>query len=121
MKPDINDVTKQLDEPLLNELLDGSYKCPSIAKDKGKKAANLNENIMHSVREACSILRLRKPVQPHDFAGIDNNYDRKVSAYHVSSDSSVAPSRNDVDKGDTYGADLCSSNKVSLKRNVESG
>ncbi|KAA8522458.1 hypothetical protein F0562_013181 [Nyssa sinensis] len=48
LKQDIYDVTKHVDELSLNELLDGSYKCPSFARDKGKRAANLNENIMNS-------------------------------------------------------------------------
>lgn len=111
-KPDIYDLTKHVDELSLNGLLDGSHKCPSFTKDKGKKVANLNENILHSVREACSILRLQKPIQPQNFAGIDDTYNQKVSTCLVGTHSSLA-SRNDSDKGDTYNKDPSLCNKDS--------
>lgn len=115
LKPDTSDVTKHLDELSVNELLDGSYKCPSFAKDKGKKAANLNENILHSVRKACSILRQRKPLQSQNSAEIDNSYNQKVSTCPLSSDTSVA-TRNDSDKGDTCTTDLSSHDKDSFSK-----
>ncbi|THF94373.1 hypothetical protein TEA_029356 [Camellia sinensis var. sinensis] len=115
LKPDTSDVTKHLDELSVNELLDGSYKCPSFAKDKGKKAANLNENILHSVRKTCSILRQCKPLQSQNSAEIDNSYNQKVSTCPLSSDTSVA-TRNDSDKGDTCTTDLSSHDKDSFSK-----
>lgn len=114
MKSDTSDVTKHLDELSVNELLDGSYKGPSFAKDKGKKAANLNENVVHSVRNAFSILRLHKPLHNQNSSEIDNSCNRKVSTCSVSSDASVA-SRNAGDKGDTSTVHPSSYDKVSLK------
>ncbi|XP_028104406.1 uncharacterized protein LOC114303487 [Camellia sinensis] len=115
LKPDTSDVTKHLDELSVNELLDGSYKCPSFAKDKGKKAANLNENILHSVRKTCSILRQCKPLQSQNSVEIDNSYNQKVSTCPLSSDTSVA-TRNDNDKGDTCTTDLSSHDKDSFSK-----
>lgn len=117
MKADTYDVTKHLDELSVNELLDGSYKGPSFAKDKGKKAANLNETIVQSVRKACSILRLHKPLQNQNSTEIDNSCNLKVSTCPVSSDASAA-SRNAGDKGDSSTVHPCSSDMVSLKRNL---
>lgn len=112
MKSDTYDVTKHLDELSVNELLDGSYKGPSFAKDKAKKPANLNENVLHSVRKACSILR-HKPLHNQNSYEIDNDCNRKVSTCSVSSDASVA-SRNANDKGDSSTVHLSSHDKVRI-------
>ncbi|KAJ4957022.1 hypothetical protein NE237_013805 [Protea cynaroides] len=96
-KSDIHDATKQVDELSLNELLDGSYKCPTLCQDKGKKAANTNENILHSVRKACSILQLQRPVQ-------------KALTWLVTS-GSCGTSSMDCYKVDTNTANLTSSRK----------
>ncbi|KAG5539607.1 hypothetical protein RHGRI_019970 [Rhododendron griersonianum] len=118
LKSDTSDVTKHLDELSVNELLDGSYKGPSFAKDKGKKAANLNEMVVQSVRNALSILRLHKPLHNQNSSEIDNSCNRKVSTCPVSSDTSVA-SRNAGDKGDTSTVHPSSYDKVqdSLSKN----
>lgn len=58
MKSDNRDVTKDLSDLSLSELLDGSYACPVGSKDKGKKATTMNENVLHSVRKACSLFEL---------------------------------------------------------------
>ncbi|XP_059639780.1 uncharacterized protein LOC132282176 isoform X2 [Cornus florida] len=110
-KQDSFDVTKHVDELSLNELLDGSYKCPSFTKDKGKKAANSNETFLNSVRSIFSILRLRKPIRPQNSADIDNSCNHKVTTCLVSSGSCVA-GRSDGDRGDTYTKDRSSCNKM---------
>ncbi|KAF5201455.1 hypothetical protein FRX31_008958 [Thalictrum thalictroides] len=45
LKSDIHDVTKHVEVLSLRDLLDGSYQYPSLRQDKGKKAANTNENL----------------------------------------------------------------------------
>ncbi|KAA8520881.1 hypothetical protein F0562_011554 [Nyssa sinensis] len=115
LKQDICDVTKHVDDLLLNELLDGSYKCPGFAKEKGKKAANLNENIMNLVKQACYILRLQKPTQPQNFAEINTSYNQEVSTCPVSSVSCIA-GRSDSNKGGTYTTDHSSCNKFQDSR-----
>lgn len=59
LKPDAHDITKLIDDISLDELLDGSYKCPTVGKEKGKKPAITSENILHSVRKSVSILQHR--------------------------------------------------------------
>ncbi|KAL3499293.1 hypothetical protein ACH5RR_038386 [Cinchona calisaya] len=70
------DVTKLVDELPLNELLDGSYNYLTLAKDKGKAVENSNENLLQSVRKACSLLRLQNPVHTQNSADTDNNYNQ---------------------------------------------
>ncbi|PSS09378.1 Plasma protease C1 inhibitor like [Actinidia chinensis var. chinensis] len=111
LKPDAYDVTAHLDELSVNELLNGSYKGLSFSKDKGKKSAILNDNILQSVRKACSVLRLHKPLKTKNSAEIDNSCNHKVSACPVSSNASVA-GRNVGDRGDTCTADLSSYDKA---------
>ncbi|KAK2984591.1 hypothetical protein RJ640_018969 [Escallonia rubra] len=111
-KPETSDVTKHVDELSLNELLDGTCKFPGSSKDKGKKATNLNDNLLHPVREACSVLRLRKNVRTQNSAESDSSHNLKVSTCLVSSGSSVA-SRYDADKTDIYATNLSSCNKDS--------
>ncbi|XAR55099.1 hypothetical protein NMG60_11030491 [Bertholletia excelsa] len=108
-KPYPCDVTKYLDDLLVNDLLDGHYKCPSFAKDKGKKSTNSSESIVQSVRKACSILQCR-PIQNQNTNGIDDNYYWKSSTCPVSSDT-VVPCGNDSDKGDSCAVDLSSHEK----------
>ncbi|GFZ16442.1 hypothetical protein Acr_25g0008510 [Actinidia rufa] len=111
LKPDTYDVTAHLDDLSVNELLDGSYKGPSFSKDKGKKTAILNDNILQAVRKACSVLRLHKPLKTKNSAEIDNSCNHKVSTCPVSSNASVA-GRNVDDRGDTCTADPVSHDKV---------
>ncbi|KAG1330385.1 hypothetical protein COCNU_02G003530 [Cocos nucifera] len=70
LKSDLHDVTKYMDDLSLNELLDSSYKYPSLCPAKGMRAPSVNENILSSVRKACSILPLR--------GAVDNNVDGKA-------------------------------------------
>ncbi|KAJ0778998.1 hypothetical protein HanPI659440_Chr06g0221681 [Helianthus annuus] len=66
-KRDIRDFAKHVDEVSLNELLDGSYKCPDSIKVKEQSTEGLNGSILLSVREACSVTSksLLKPQQTH--------------------------------------------------------
>ncbi|TXG50580.1 hypothetical protein EZV62_023104 [Acer yangbiense] len=72
LKSDVNDVTNLVDGLSLKDLLDGSYDCPSLSKDKGNKAANKNENFLLSVRKVCTILPRSKPVQSPNYAEMDS-------------------------------------------------
>ncbi|KAI3453761.1 hypothetical protein Pfo_010424 [Paulownia fortunei] len=110
LKPDVFDITKYVDEPSLDELLRGSYTCPCIAKDKGKKAANSNSNLLQSVRNACSVLQAQKVLQAQNCAEIDNSCIRKVSTGLVTVSSAIG--QTDGYKGDSCTADLPSSDKV---------
>uniref|UniRef100_A0A2P2KVZ7 Uncharacterized protein n=1 Tax=Rhizophora mucronata TaxID=61149 RepID=A0A2P2KVZ7_RHIMU len=56
LKMDVHDITKLVDDLSLNDLLDGTYQCPRLGKDKCKKASNMSESIVQSVRNAYSIL-----------------------------------------------------------------
>lgn len=64
LKSDIHAVTSHVDELSLNEILDGSYKCPILSQSKGKKSANTTDNILHSVRKVCSILQPQRAPEP---------------------------------------------------------
>lgn len=77
LKSDNRDVTKDLNDLSLSELLDGSYACPVGSKDKGKKATTLNENVLHSVRKACSLFELPRTQSPDG--------DNKTDATNLSS------------------------------------
>ncbi|XP_061337879.1 uncharacterized protein LOC133284793 [Gastrolobium bilobum] len=83
LKHDFRDVTKLMDEPPLDELLKGTFVCPVISKDKGKKA-NMNESFLNSVRKACSIV-LPKPVQSQNMAEMDYSSNNKMPTCQLSS------------------------------------
>lgn len=100
LKSDIHDVTKHLEEIPLNELLDGTYTCSKLGKDKGKKAANMNENILQSIKKSCSVIQLRRPVQTQNFSEIDASSSMRMSPSTLTSISCVASSTID-DGGDT--------------------
>ncbi|CAA2993028.1 Hypothetical predicted protein [Olea europaea subsp. europaea] len=114
LKPDAFDITKHVNELSLNELLDGSYNCPSITKDKGKKAANLNNNLLDSVRNACSVLRLQKAVLAQKCVESDNSN----SSTGLPIAGSTA-SQSDGDKEDSCTADLTSSDKESCEEKIK--
>ncbi|XP_028807185.1 uncharacterized protein LOC114761899 [Neltuma alba] len=85
LKHDIHDVTKLMEEPTLDELLKGTFDCPSLGKDKGKKTSNITEQFFSSVRKSCSILHVPKAVQSQCTAEIDSSSNRKMSASESSS------------------------------------
>ncbi|XVF10510.1 hypothetical protein REPUB_Repub07fG0189100 [Reevesia pubescens] len=112
LKADVHDVTKLVEDLSLNELLDGSYECPSLGKEKGRKAANTTENFLHSVRKAWSILPLRR-VQSQNFTDIDNSLHKKMSM-HPSSSISLSGSCINGDKEDTCSIDSSPCNKPEM-------
>ncbi|XP_071918151.1 uncharacterized protein [Coffea arabica] len=78
-KSDIFDGTKPVDELPLSELLDGSYNCPSLVKDKGKAVENSNENLLHLVRKAASLIWRQSPVHSQNPANINDVDNQNVS------------------------------------------
>ncbi|GLT77751.1 hypothetical protein SLA2020_493110 [Shorea laevis] len=111
LKSDIQDITKLVDDISLNELLDGTYDCPSFGKDKGKKAAMTSGNFLASVRKAWSVLPVQKPVQSQNISEIDSFPSKKLSACSSSPVSLTATGVNG-DKEDCCPADLSSSNQT---------
>lgn len=106
MKTDGHDITKLVDHISLNDVLDGTYECPSLGKDKGKKAIDATENILHSVIKACFILHFSRPALFQNFAETDVCSNEKMPtcpSYSVSV----------VENGDSSATDITSSNKVS--------
>lgn len=110
LKLDNHDITKLMDDPALNDLLDGTYKCSTSVKDKGKKKENNDEDFLHSVRKAFSVLQLSRPVQSQSLADIDNFSNKKMS---TSMSSTVSG-----EKGEFCTTDLSSCNKVSFSREL---
>ncbi|BBH03407.1 hypothetical protein Prudu_014272 [Prunus dulcis] len=115
LKSDNHDVTKLVDDVLLNELLDGTCKCPSLDKGKGKKPANVNDSFLHSVRKASFVLPLPRSVQPQHIAEVDSNSDKIMSPWPLST-SSVVTSGVNGDKGEPVITDLSSCNEDSHKK-----
>lgn len=113
LKSDNNDVTKLLDDPPLNEVLDGNYKCPSHGKDKGKKVANVNENFLNSVRRACSILQHPRSDRSQNIAEVDSSSNNKLPTCFLSTVSAEASTVN-YDIGVSSMLDVSSANKVSV-------
>ncbi|XP_042506054.1 uncharacterized protein LOC122082505 isoform X2 [Macadamia integrifolia] len=111
LKSDVHDVTKHVDELPLNELLDGSYECSNICQDTGKKVANTNENILHSVRKAYSILQLKRPVQSQNSFELDSDSNRKAPPWLVIS-GSCGTSSMDCDKVVNNMANFTSSSEI---------
>ncbi|KAJ0811179.1 hypothetical protein HanPSC8_Chr17g0747881 [Helianthus annuus] len=103
-KHDIRDLVKHVEDVSLNELLDGSYKCPNSVKVKEKSTEALNGSILQSVREACSVLHLQKLSQTPKVPAADTTYNYSASSFLPNT------STNDENKGDA--ADPSPSNKV---------
>lgn len=115
LKPDAIDITKFVTELPLHDLLSGNYSSPCISKDKGKKSASSNNDLMHSVRKACSVLQTRRGLQIQNSAEMDNSCNRSDSTTLVTVNSAVG--QTDLDKEDNR-TELLSSGEVSLwKRN----
>ncbi|MCD9559369.1 hypothetical protein HAX54_017287 [Datura stramonium] len=107
LKSDVMDVTKDVDDLPLRELLDGSYKCGSFPQDNRNKASNSNDSLMQLVRDANSMLRLQKSVQMEKCSYVDG----KLSCVHSYTSSSSA-SRDDGDKGETRTENLSACDQV---------
>ncbi|KAJ9173663.1 hypothetical protein P3X46_016776 [Hevea brasiliensis] len=112
LKTDVHDITKLVDDLSLNDLLQGAYECPSLGKDRGKKATNTTERILHSVRKACSILQLPRSAQIQNFADIDSCSNEKMPMCQSSSISTVG----NGDNGDSSTTDISLSNKDSSSK-----
>ncbi|KAL3818015.1 hypothetical protein ACJIZ3_003920 [Penstemon smallii] len=110
LKSDVFDITKYVNELSLDELLHGSDKVPGIAKDKGKKAASSNINLMQSVRKACSVLQAPKVLQAHKCAEIDNSCIQNISSSLV--DASSPEGQTDREEAKSCSADFASPDKV---------
>ncbi|KAF9614564.1 hypothetical protein IFM89_019311 [Coptis chinensis] len=108
LKSGNHDVTEHVDELSLNDLLDGSYKYLGLCQDKAKKAANTNENLVNTLKKACSILQPWRTVQSQNAGELGSSCNRKVDA--LSSGSSVA-SRTDCTVRDNHIGDLALSSK----------
>ncbi|KAJ6701784.1 F22C12.19 [Salix koriyanagi] len=111
LKADVHDITKLVDDVSLNDLLNGTYDCPSLGKDKGKKAANTTESFLHSVRKACSVLQLPRPAQFLNFAETDVFSSERMPTYPSNSVSIV-------ENGDSSATNMSSSsNKIQDSHN----
>ncbi|XP_049397958.1 uncharacterized protein LOC125862028 isoform X2 [Solanum stenotomum] len=95
LKSDVMDVTKDVDDLPLRELLDGSYKCAPSPKDRRNNASNSSDSLMQLVRNANSMLRCQKSVQMQNCSNVDS----KLSC------------RNDGDKGETRTDNLSSADQ----------
>ncbi|XP_057518565.1 uncharacterized protein LOC130799476 isoform X2 [Amaranthus tricolor] len=78
LKPDIHDISKLMDDISLDELLEGTYKWSDSGNDKGKKVANVTENILDSVKKACSVIRLRVMKQAKQAEEVDIQVNEKI-------------------------------------------
>lgn len=93
----------------MNKLLEGSYQCPSLGKDKMKNLENNNDTLLSVVRSVWSILPTRRPVQSQNSAELDACLGRTLG-----SPSSISPTLNgeNSDKINALDGDLSSSFKV---------
>ncbi|KAL0794008.1 hypothetical protein Bca101_065385 [Brassica carinata] len=81
LKPEINDVTKLVEDLSLNKLLEGSYECPPpLGKDKMKKLENPNDALLSVVRNVWSVLPTRRPVQSQIPAELDPCISRSLES-----------------------------------------
>uniref|UniRef100_A0A1J3J3N0 Uncharacterized protein n=1 Tax=Noccaea caerulescens TaxID=107243 RepID=A0A1J3J3N0_NOCCA len=109
LKPEINDVTKLIEDMSLNKLLEGSYECPSLAKDKKKKVENDNDTLLSVCRNVWSILPTRRPIQSQSSAELDACISRTLGS---PSSLSVTLNGENSDKLNALdGGDLSSSSK----------
>ncbi|XP_042007059.1 uncharacterized protein LOC121755755 isoform X1 [Salvia splendens] len=98
LKTDVFDITKLVNELPLHDLLSGNYKRPSISKDKGKKSASSNNDLMQSFRKVCSVLQAQKGLQVQNCAEIENSCFRSDSTSLIIVNSTVG--QTGVGKGD---------------------
>ncbi|CAH8384348.1 unnamed protein product [Eruca vesicaria subsp. sativa] len=108
LKPEINDVTKLVEDLSLNKLLEGSYECPSLGKDKMKKPENSNDTLLSVVRNVWSVLPTRRPVQSQSSAELDACISRSLES--PSSISATVNGENSV-KVNALDGDLSPSSK----------
>ncbi|KAI6707181.1 hypothetical protein NL676_010143 [Syzygium grande] len=109
LKSDNRDITKLVDDLSLIDILEGTFKCPSLGKEKGKKSANADDKLTQSVRKACSVLQPLRRGQSQNLAEIEICEDKKISS--VLSSASLAESAAEGDYRDMYSVDPSSSNE----------
>nr|KYP34384.1 hypothetical protein KK1_044660 [Cajanus cajan] len=110
LKHDIQDVTKLMDVPSLDELLRDTFDCPSLSKDKRKLTSNTSGFFFNSVRKACSLLQLPKSVQSQNMAEIDSSFYKKISTSQMSS-VCVVESISNGDKEQSFTSDMSACHK----------
>ncbi|XP_010473649.1 PREDICTED: uncharacterized protein LOC104753070 isoform X1 [Camelina sativa] len=110
LKPAINDVTKLIEDLSLKNLLEGSYECPSLGKDKMKKLENTNDTLLSVVRNVWSIVPTRRPVQSQSSTELETCLSRTLSS-PPSSVSASLPNGENTDKVNALDGDLSSSSK----------
>ncbi|KAI3856996.1 hypothetical protein MKW92_024068 [Papaver armeniacum] len=104
LKSDIHAVTRHVDELSLNEILDGSYKCPILSQSKGKKSANTTDNILHSVRKVCSILQPQRAPEPSQKdVDLDSGSIKMEACISDTGFCSSKREENDKEDGDLHG------------------
>ncbi|GMH26705.1 hypothetical protein Nepgr_028548 [Nepenthes gracilis] len=111
LKSDVHDVTKLVDDISLNDLLDGSYEFPTFGKDKGRKAANVNVNILHLVRNALSVLQVQGTMKGKQPNKVDIGANEKGPSLPSTCSSYVASGING-DEENHHFPDLSSCKKV---------
>ncbi|XP_010545377.1 PREDICTED: uncharacterized protein LOC104817764 isoform X2 [Tarenaya hassleriana] len=80
LKPERNDVAKLVEDLPLEKLLEGSYECPSLGKDKLKKVETANDTFLTLVRNVCSVLPTPRPIQPQNSAELDSCTDKTLGS-----------------------------------------
>ncbi|XP_074264787.1 uncharacterized protein LOC141587234 [Silene latifolia] len=90
LKPDVHDVTKLMVDISLDELLDGTYQCPTIGKDERTRTPSLNNNVLDSVRKVFSLIRPQGLQQDKQTEELDIQAIKKIP-------SSSSPSSNSVE------------------------
>ncbi|KAK4794496.1 hypothetical protein SAY86_012490 [Trapa natans] len=116
MKADVHEVTKLVNDLSLSEILEGTYKCPTLCKEKGKKTENANESMMQTVRKVCSMLQTVKSSKSLNVSDLDISSDKKVCSPFLSSASLGGNGVVDDDSGDPSSVELASSNEDSLTK-----
>ncbi|XP_047323833.1 uncharacterized protein LOC124927466 isoform X2 [Impatiens glandulifera] len=113
LKSDLRDVTEGMEELSVNELLNGSYMCPSFSQHKKAEdiKADSNESILHSVKKAVSVLMLPRPIKGQSSVEVKVSSNQKVLTYSFVS--SLSPSsRRENDEDIACASDISSCNKA---------
>ncbi|CAL9237501.1 unnamed protein product [Arabidopsis halleri] len=110
LKPAINDVTKLVEDLSLKNLLEGSYECPSLGKDKMKKLENTNNTLLSVVKNVWSILPTKRPVQSQSSTELDTCLNRTLGSPPSSISATLLNGEN-IDNTNALDGDLSSSSK----------
>ncbi|KAK4805019.1 hypothetical protein SAY86_004836 [Trapa natans] len=116
LKADVPEVTKLVNDVSLSEILEDTYKCPTLCKEKGEKTANANESIMQTVRKVYSMLRAVKSSKTLNVSDLDISSEKKVCKPFFSSASVGGSGMVDGDSVDPSSVELASSNEGSLTK-----